>query len=223
MGSTRRRAGFPGAGRPRPWAATPGDRRARPGRFPGPRSARLVRLRGHLASALSAGLRHRDREALAYCRRAAWGPCPPPWQPCVGELRALASGHGAELGRIGLDVVVRGGSPARALNWMERSRAAALLAVEPAGFGEIRADLACARSRSGRRTCRRGRRARIHGSGRAGQLTVEQVALEDRIRQTTWRAERRPERPRTRPSVHSVTASRAGAGCLRAARRTWWR
>ena len=29
----------------------------------------LVRLRGHLASALSAGLRHRDREALAYCRR----------------------------------------------------------------------------------------------------------------------------------------------------------
>ena len=42
------------------------------------------------------------------------------------ELRALASGHGAELGEIGLGVVLAGASPARALAWMERTRAAAL-------------------------------------------------------------------------------------------------
>ena len=62
------------------------------------------------------------------------------------ELRALASGHGTELGRIGLDIVVREGSPARVLNSMERSRAAALLAVEPPAFDEIREDLTALRS-----------------------------------------------------------------------------
>jgi tetratricopeptide (TPR) repeat protein len=91
----------------------------------------LVRTRGRVAAALAARLVDRDAEALAHCRdgladlarhRTAL--------PSV-ELRTLASGHGAELGQIGLEVVVGRGSPPRVLDWMERTRAAGLLVVEP--------------------------------------------------------------------------------------------
>ncbi len=106
----------------------------------------LVRLRGRLAAALSAQLRHHDREVLAHCRRGLSDLARHRGALPSVELRALASGHGAELGLIGLDVVIRDDSPARVLNWMERSRAAALLAVEPPEFGEIRADLKALRA-----------------------------------------------------------------------------
>ncbi|MFS0706384.1 CHAT domain-containing protein, partial [Cellulomonas sp. 179-A 9B4 NHS] len=56
------------------------------------------------------------------------------------ELRALASGHGAELGQMGLAALLREGSPARVLRWMEQTRAAALLArlpVEPHVDGPV--------------------------------------------------------------------------------------
>ena len=106
------------------------------------------------------------------------------------ELRALASGHGAELGHIGLDIVVRTGSPGRVLNWMERSRAAALLAVEPPEFDEIRADLTALRAvhaelgdDSGRDT-----RPGAAASVRAQRIASEQAVIEDRIRRATWRA-----------------------------------
>ena len=110
------------------------------------RASILVRLRGRLASALVARLRHDDRETLAHCQRGLRDLARHRRNLPSVELRALASGHGAELGRIGLDVVLRDGSPARALNWMERSRAAALLAVEPPRFEEISADLRALRA-----------------------------------------------------------------------------
>jgi tetratricopeptide (TPR) repeat protein len=151
----------------------------------------LVRLRGHLAAALSAGLRHRDPDALASCRRGLADLARHRGSLPSVELRALASGHGAELGMIGLEVVVRNGSPARVLNWMERSRAAALLAVEPQGSGEIRADLASLRAVQARLPNGGGAAAAADSlpATRAEQLAVEQVALEDRIRQATWQAE----------------------------------
>jgi tetratricopeptide (TPR) repeat protein len=116
----------------------------------------LVRLRGRVASALAAGLRDRDHEALAHCRRGLGDLARHRDRLPSVELRALASGHGAELGLIGLDVVIRDGSPARVLNWMERRRAAALLAVEPPVFDEISEDLTALRAvhpgRPGQRT-----------------------------------------------------------------------
>ncbi len=45
------------------------------------------------------------------------------------ELRALASGHGVELARIGLRALVPSASPARVLQWLERMRAVALSRV----------------------------------------------------------------------------------------------
>jgi len=86
----------------------------------------LVRLRGRLAGALLERASGSPAAVLAECgaglrdlavHRSAL--------PTI-ELRALASGHGAELGEIGLGVVLAGSSPARVLAWMERTRAAAL-------------------------------------------------------------------------------------------------
>jgi tetratricopeptide (TPR) repeat protein len=160
----------------------------------------LVRVRGRHAAALAARLRHRDREALAHCRHGLTDLARHRGGLPSAELRALASGHGAELGLIGLDVVVRDGSPGRVLNWMERSRAAALLAVEPPGFNEIRADLAALRVAHGGRAASTGSAstgsastgsASTGGAGQqraAGPDASEQTAIEDRIRHTTWRA-----------------------------------
>jgi tetratricopeptide (TPR) repeat protein len=147
-------------------------------------SAVLVRLRGQVAAALAAGLRQRDQEALAHCRRGLTDLARHRGGLPSVELRALASGHGAELGRIGLEVVLRDGSPARVLNWMERGRAAALLVVEPPSFDRISADIAALRAvQAGTRDGTAGPPV----AARAERPPAEQAVLEDRIRRATWR------------------------------------
>jgi len=164
----------------------------------------LVRLRGRLAAALAARLRHSDREALAHCRRGLADLARHRGVLPSVELRALASGHGAELGLIGLDVVIRDGSPGRALNWMERSRAAALLAVEPPAFDEIRKDLAALRAVH-TELRDEGTPQATQANSRSERAVIEQAAIENRIRQTTWRA----------ASVAGTSAVAVTAGRLR--------
>jgi CHAT domain-containing protein/tetratricopeptide (TPR) repeat protein len=163
----------------------------------------LVRLRGRLSSALAASIRHQDSDALAHCRRGLSDLARHRGSLPSAELRALASGHGAELGLIGLDVVIRGGSPARVLNWMERSRAAALLAVEPPELGEFRADWTALRAAQSqlRDDDVNGDESGTPAHARAALAASEQAVIEDRIRQATWRA-----RPVAGPSVAPVTA-----------------
>jgi CHAT domain-containing protein/tetratricopeptide (TPR) repeat protein len=163
----------------------------------------LVRLRGRLSSALAASIRHQDSDVLAHCRRGLSDLARHRGSLPSAELRALASGHGAELGLIGLDVVLREGSPARVLNWMERSRAAALLAVEPPEFEEIRADLTALRA-----VHAQARDDDMNSDGigtpahaRTTRAAGEQAVIEDRIRQATWRA-----RPAAGRSAALVTA-----------------
>lgn len=91
----------------------------------------LVRLRGRVAGALAARAARRPSDVLTECRAGLRDLAVHRSALPTIELRALASGHGAELGEIGLGVVLAGGSPARALAWMERTRAAALLARTP--------------------------------------------------------------------------------------------
>jgi tetratricopeptide (TPR) repeat protein len=141
----------------------------------------LVRLRGRLAAAHSARLAGSDDAVLRHCRagladlarhRAALGSM---------ELRALAAGHGVELGRLGFDTLLRTGSPVRVLNWMERTRAAALLGVEPPAPDELQdelaelrlvhADLAQALRETGEEPA---------------ELRARQAAAEARIRHSTW-------------------------------------
>lgn len=87
----------------------------------------LVRLNGRIAAALQARSERNDAEVLRQCRtgledlrrhRAGLDSM---------RLRAAASGHGIELGRLGLRVALHRGSPHAVLGWMERTRGAALL------------------------------------------------------------------------------------------------
>jgi len=162
----------------------------------------LVRLRGQVAGALAASLRHRDREALAHCRHGLTDLARHRNSLPSVELRALASGHGAELGRIGLEVVVRNGSPARVLNWMERARAAALLAVEPPAFAPISADIAALRAAAAGTQEGAGQGP---AAARAERPVSEQAVLEERIRRATWRA----------GPVAEVSAAPVAVGALR--------
>jgi tetratricopeptide (TPR) repeat protein len=101
----------------------------------------LVRIRGRVAGALAARSRGDDRGVLTECRAGLRDLAAHRSGLPTMELRALASGHGAELGEIGLGAVTRQGTPGRVLHWMERTRAAALMAIDPApteGFSQLR-------------------------------------------------------------------------------------
>jgi tetratricopeptide (TPR) repeat protein len=144
----------------------------------------LVRLRGDVAAAMAAGLRGDDGGVLRYCRRGLSDLARHRTALPSVELRALASGHGAELGQLGLDVMVRGGSAPRVLDWMERTRAAALLAAEPAGGADVEEDLEALRGVHAEL-------AQLSGKDRAagaasGPLLARQRSIENRIRRATW-------------------------------------
>ncbi len=140
----------------------------------------LPRLKGHLAAALLAT----DRDRLRHCQaglrdlarhRAAFASL---------EVRVRASGHGAELGRLGLRELVRHGTPAQVLAWMERTRAAALIGVEPVGEPGIDDELAELRSVQ----------VELVGAQEtdpegAAALVERQRRIEERIRRLTWSGE----------------------------------
>lgn len=157
----------------------------------------LVRLRGWVAAALAAQVSGRPASVLGPCRagladlarhRAAL--------PSM-ELRALASGHGAELGRLGLRAVLPGGSPVQVLDWMDRTRAAALFTVdvsssegmetELAGLRAAQAELEQVRRESGREP---------------PDLVARVAATERRVRMASWTAGRseRTASGRSRPA-----------------------
>jgi len=102
-----------------------------------------VRLRGRLAGALAARLDDAGDDVLRECRAGLRDLARHRAALPTMELRALASGHGAQLGELGLEVVVGRASPAAVLRWMEQTRAAALDARLPAGdagsAGSVRA------------------------------------------------------------------------------------
>jgi CHAT domain-containing protein/tetratricopeptide (TPR) repeat protein len=141
----------------------------------------LVRLKGRVAAALAAGVDRRDRAVLHHCRagltelmqhRAAL--------PSM-ELRALASAHGAELGVLGFKMLLRTGSASRLLDWMERTRAAALLAVEPPTTDGIEEGLAALRAVHAELA-----RAGRDGLGDSPELLARQAAIERSVRRATW-------------------------------------
>jgi tetratricopeptide (TPR) repeat protein len=165
------------------------------------RSPVLVRLRGNVAGAMAAGLLADDAGVLAYCRRGLADLARHRTALPSVELRALASGHGSELGQLGLEVMVRRGSPPRVLDWMERTRAAALLAVEPPGNADVGDDLETLRGIHAEleHLSAQGDRA----AGVQQPLLARQKAVEDRIRRATW---------------HRRTLSAAAATAIRPAR-----
>lgn len=160
----------------------------------------LLRLQGRLAAALAAAAAGDGTAVLAHCRaglddlaahRAAL--------PSM-ELRALASGHGVELGQLGLGVLLRSGRPARMFDWTERTRAAALLMAAPpppdAVIGE-RAALAALRMEL--------TEARRETGVEPAALLARQAAGEARIRRATWG---RRALPGTPGAVHPASEVR---------------
>jgi tetratricopeptide (TPR) repeat protein len=141
----------------------------------------LLRLRGRLAAAHAERLAGRDDVVLRHCRagladlahhRAALGST---------ELRALAAGHGVELGRLGFETLLRTGSPLRVLNWMEKTRAAALLSVEPPAPDELQEELADLR------LVHADLAQALRDTGEEpAELRARQGAAEARIRHHTW-------------------------------------
>jgi hypothetical protein len=141
----------------------------------------LVRLMGTLSAALAAqhegnpdrvrSLTRSGLDDLAKYRAAL---------PTT-ELRALASGHGEELGRLGLAVRVGSQSAARVLEWMERTRAAALSVVESEPRKDISDDLGELRSVYAELVAAR----QETGTEPAG-LRARQRRIEQRIRSATW-------------------------------------
>lgn len=140
----------------------------------------LVRIRGRLAAALAARSVGDDSGALAECRAGIRDLATHRSVLPTMELQALASGHGAELGEIGLGVVARQGSPARLLAWMERTRAAALTRFAPRtseGMAELRAAHAPATETQPSR------------NSAAAMVSEEIREQESRIRAASWKAD----------------------------------
>lgn len=141
----------------------------------------LARLHGRIAAALASDIREDHRGVLRHCRAGLDDLARHRAALASMELRALASGHGAELGRLGLAVRLRTGSATDVLEWMERTRAAATAAVAPpavegieeelADLRVVHAELAQARRDSGREP---------------PELLAEQTAIERRIRRDMW-------------------------------------
>ncbi|HEX6198475.1 MAG TPA: CHAT domain-containing tetratricopeptide repeat protein [Jiangellaceae bacterium] len=100
------------------------------------------------------------------------------------ELRALASGHGEEIGRLGLASRIGSQPAARVLEWMERSRAAALSVVEPEPSADIEDDIGELRAAYAELVAAR----QENGTEPAG-LRARQRRIEQRIRRATWSTE----------------------------------
>lgn len=170
----------------------------------------LVRVRGRLAAALAARSRYRHdtaaqhRWVLAHSRAGLGDLARHRAALASTELRALASGHGAELGSLGLAALVQCRSAPRVLEWMERTRAAALTAAHPPLTEGIEEELAALRTVH----------AEIAEARRTGaepaKLLARQTAIENQIRRATWK------RPATGSSVPGLpTAGRLSTTELR--------
>lgn len=165
----------------------------------------LVRLMGTLAAALSAQHEGRADRVRSLTRSGLDDLAKHRAALPSTELRALASGHGAELGRLGLVSRVGNQPAARVLEWMERTRAAALSVVdsEPAAdigddLGELRsvyAELVAARQES--------------GTEPAG-LRARQRRIEQRIRRATWSAPARHAQAGTAATVPELRGALDG-------------
>ena len=156
----------------------------------------LVRLKSDLAGALEHRMSGDDAAVLRHCRAGLTDLARHRDAFASLELRVLASGHGAELGRLGLSVLLRAGTPAQVFAWLERTRAAALVAVQPVSTVGIDDDLAELRTVQLELAALDGGADQPGADGTEAEslttasevaaLSTRQAAIEDRIRHATW-------------------------------------
>ncbi len=148
----------------------------------------LTRLRGRLAAASAATLRGEPGETVRHCRQGLADLDRHRDQLASSELRVLASAHGVELGQLALRALRGTSSPVKVFDWMERSRATALLSVQRSGVDGFVEEFEQLREMT----------ATIEASGGASDaLVARHAALEQRLRRLTW-AKTGPQEARTR-------------------------
>jgi len=141
----------------------------------------LVRLRGRVAAALAAQASGDPATTLRHCRAGLGDLARHRTALPSMELRALASGHGAELGQLGLRAVLPSGSPARVLDWMDRTRAAALVTVDVPSTEGIAGELATLRL-----TQTELEQVRRETGRESPELVARISAAESSIRRKSW-------------------------------------
>lgn len=168
----------------------------------------LQRLTGRVAAALAANVRGQDAATTRHAREGLADLAAHRASLESTELRTLASGHGAELGRIALRIVLRAASPGRVLDWMERTRAAALVAVDPAPGGET-ADLLADLLADLRAAQLHLDRAKSSGDALRPEVANRVDDLEGLVRRAAWvqRSERREP-----AAAHRTSALRRALG-----------
>jgi tetratricopeptide (TPR) repeat protein len=139
----------------------------------------LVRLRGHLAQALLAEV-ERSRDVVQKCARGLRDLARHRSALSSLELRVLAAGHGAELGELGLRTLLPTAPASRILEWLERTRTAALLRVQPPATG-VDEDVVALRG-----VRQELQEARLDRAEEPPGLLARQSALEARIRRRSW-------------------------------------
>jgi hypothetical protein len=159
----------------------------------------LVRLRGHLAQALDATTDRDTGGVLRHCRAGLTDLARHRAGLPSMELRMLASGHGEELGELGLRELLRSAPPARLFSWMELTRAASLLSVEPP-VAAVEEELTALRAVEHEL-----RAARREADQEPAELLARRARLEARIRRAAW----------TGQQGLTVRAEVAGSGELR--------
>lgn len=193
------------------------------------RSPVLVRLNGRIAAALAARLDGDPRSVVRAARAGLQdldrhrGALP------SMELRALASGHGAELGALGLRALLPTGSASRVFDWMERTRAAALVTADATAPDAVESELAALRTLHADLDEQR----RMSGHEPA-DLLGRIARTEAAIRRATWSAAATPGEPHATFTARDLRTCLAGetlveygvldgrvAAVVVAARRTW--
>lgn len=140
----------------------------------------LLRVDGRLAAAIAAQLEDRPADVLRHCRAGLVDLRRHRGALASMELRALAGAHGFELGVMGVEALVRTGSPTRMFDWLEQVRAVSLMTAEPEAtgghadaLGELRATHAQLAA------------ARLSDSDPTA-LLARQAAIESKIRRAAW-------------------------------------
>ena len=143
----------------------------------------LVRLRGHLARALLAEAEN-SGELLRECARGLRDLARHRAALPSLELRVLAAGHGAELGDVGLRRLLPTAPASRIFQWLERTRSAALMSVQPPAAAGLDEDVIALRGVESEL-----RSARQERGEEPAVLLARLSALEARIRRRSWSGE----------------------------------
>jgi tetratricopeptide (TPR) repeat protein len=143
----------------------------------------LLRLKGTLAAALCAQQQARPDRVRSLTRSGLDDLAKHRAALLSTELRARASGHGEELGQIGLRARAGSQSAVRVLEWMERTRAAALSVVDAEPTADIGDDLGELRAVYTELVA-----ARQETDVEPAGLRTRQTRIEQRIRSATWGA-----------------------------------